>query len=89
MSWYVYIVECSDKSLYTGITTDLERRVAEHNSKIGAKAVRGRLPVSLMYSERLNNRAEASKRETEVKRWSRKQKLGLIAKNSLRQTRGR
>lgn len=78
MSWYVYIVECSDKSLYTGITTDLTRRVQEHNLKTGAKSVRGKLPVKLVYFEERANQVDAAKREREIKSWSRKKKLNLI-----------
>ena len=78
MTWYVYVVECSDKSLYTGMTTDLKRRVQEHNLKIGAKSVRGKLPVKLVYFEERTNQVEAAKREREIKSWSRKKKLDLI-----------
>lgn len=78
--WKVYILECSDKSLYTWITTDLTRRLREHNWEIvwGAKYTRVRQPVELVYSEELENRSEASKRECEIKKLSRVQKLKLI-----------
>ena len=77
--WWVYIVECSDESLYTGITNDRERRIAEHNdSKKGAKYTRNRRPVDLVYSEMLPNRSAASKREYEIKKFSRADKLKLI-----------
>ena len=78
--WFVYIVECSDGSLYTGITTNLERRVTQHNSKKGAKSVMGKLPVKLMYHETAENTVSAAKREREIKSWSRKKKLDLILK---------
>jgi len=77
--WWVYIVACSDESLYTGITIDRERRIAEHNdSKKGAKYTRNRRPVDLVYSEMLPNRSAASKREYEIKKFSRADKLKLI-----------
>ena len=77
--WWVYIVACSDGSLYTGITTDRERRIAEHNdSKKGAKYTRNRRPVDLVYSEMHPDRSTASKREYEVKKLSRAEKLKLI-----------
>ena len=77
--WWVYIVACSDESLYTGITNDRERRIAEHNdSKKGAKYTRNRRPVDLVYSKMLPNRSAASKREYEIKKLSRADKLKLI-----------
>ncbi|MGW8246567.1 MAG: GIY-YIG nuclease family protein [Acidiferrobacterales bacterium] len=78
--WSVYIVRCADDSLYTGITTDLERRLREHNfAKIGAKYTRPRRPVSLVYQEAADSRSQASKREKEIKNLTQKQKLSLIA----------
>ena len=77
--WWIYIVACSDESLYTGITTDRERRIAEHNnSKKGAKYTRNRRPVDLVYSEMHPDRSTASKREYEIKKLSRAEKLKLI-----------
>ncbi len=78
MKWFLYILKCSDNSLYTGITTDIFRRIKEHNSKIGAKSLRGRLPVELVYTEEYSNQKEAAKRERNIKSWSRKYKLKLI-----------
>lgn len=80
MRWYVYIVRCADDSLYTGITKDLERRIQEHNSNniLGAKSLRGKRPVVLMYYEPFATQAEAAKREKSIKRWTRKYKLKLI-----------
>jgi putative endonuclease len=81
MSWTVYILRCADDSLYTGITTDLERRVSEHNGhspKAGARFTRSRQPVTLAYSETALNRSEASKREMAIKSLSREQKLALV-----------
>lgn len=78
MSWHVYILECGDGTLYTGITNDLERRVDEHNAGTGAKCTRARLPVKLVYSERKRNRSYASKRETAIKNLSRDEKISLM-----------
>ena len=77
--WYVYIVECADGSLYTGITTDIKRRILEHNYSFkSAKYTRSRRPVTLVWSKEVNNRSEASIEEARIKRLSRKQKLELI-----------
>jgi putative endonuclease len=81
--YYVYIVECIDKTLYTGIATELERRIEEHNtSSKGAKYTRTRRPVKLAYSEKHKDRSSASKREYEIKKkMSREDKLKLIMEN--------
>lgn len=80
MSYSVYILLCSDKSLYTGITTDIQRRLKEHNlSKKGAKYTKVRRPVSLVYCEEQANRSEATKREYAIKKLSREKKLLLIS----------
>jgi putative endonuclease len=77
--WFVYILECNDHTLYTGITTDLERRVDEHNtSSKGAKYTKTRRPVHMVYFETATNRGFASKRESEIKKMSRQEKLDLI-----------
>ncbi|MFA5276180.1 MAG: GIY-YIG nuclease family protein, partial [Candidatus Omnitrophota bacterium] len=68
--WHIYIVECSDKSYYTGITTDLVKRVDRHNSGNGAKYTRARRPVSLVYSEECISKSEAKRREVEIKSFS-------------------
>jgi len=79
MSYFVYIVECSDSTLYTGITKDIERRLDEHNnSDKGAKYTKVRRPVRLVYSEESEDRSSASKREYEIKKYTRTQKLELI-----------
>jgi len=79
--WYVYILKCADKTLYTGITTDLKRRVAEHNtSPLGAKYTRARRPVKLVYSKKFKNKSLASIEEARIKKLSRKEKLNLIKK---------
>lgn len=75
---YVYIVECSDGSLYTGYTTDVERRVEEHNSGNGAKYTRGRNPVSVVYTESFETKSDAMSREYEIKQLSRSQKEAVI-----------
>lgn len=79
MIYFVYIVECSDKSFYTGITVDLARRVEEHNSSSkGAKYTSARRPVKLLYKEECKDKSEASKREYAIKKLSRAEKLILI-----------
>ena len=78
--WYLYILECSDKSYYTGITKNIEQRVATHNSGKGARYTRTRTPVKLVYQERCGKRAKAMKREIQVKSMHRKQKKALIDK---------
>jgi putative endonuclease len=77
-SWYVYILECSDKSYYTGITTDVKKRLETHNIGKGAKYTRGRGPLVLLYTEKLSNKSEALKREYAIKKLSRNKKTELI-----------
>lgn len=79
MTWFVYIIECKDQTLYTGITTDLVRRLAEHNvsDKLGAKYTRIRRPVLLVHSETCSDRSEACKREIQIKKLTRLQKKRL------------
>ena len=80
--YYLYILKCADKTLYTGITTDLNRRVDEHNNtKLGATYTSSRRPVKLVYSKKFKNRSIASKEEARVKKLKRNKKLELI-KNS-------
>lgn len=77
--WYLYMLRCSDESLYTGITKDVDRRVKEHNSgKIGSKYVRSRLPAVLIYFEGCKSHHEALRRELDIKSWRREKKLELI-----------
>jgi predicted GIY-YIG superfamily endonuclease len=76
--WFVYIVECADGTLYTGITNDLERRVGEHNEGTGARYTRSRRPVVLRYSERQPDRSHASVREHRIKALPRAVKRALI-----------
>ncbi|WP_455202900.1 GIY-YIG nuclease family protein [Kaarinaea lacus] len=80
-NWYVYMVRCSDGSLYTGLATDVQRRIEEHNcsDRLAAKYTRTRRPVHLVYSERCNSRSQAAQREAQLKRLNRMQKQDLIA----------
>jgi len=79
MSHTVYILKCADTSLYTGYTTDIDRRVLEHNSeKIGAKYTKARRPVELVYSEVFSDKGDAMRREIEIKKLSRTEKLKLL-----------
>lgn len=78
MSHYVYVLECADDSLYTGYTTDPERRLEEHNDGAGAKYTRGRTPVELVHVERFESRSAAMSREYAIKRLSRAEKEALV-----------
>ena len=75
---YTYILECSDGTLYTGWTMDINKRVKIHNSGKGAKYTRARIPVTLKYYEEFETKKEAMKREYEIKKFTRKKKLELI-----------
>jgi putative endonuclease len=79
--WYVYILECSDGTLYTGITTDLDKRLKTHNNGKGAKYTKTRLPVVLKASFESEDRSSASKEEYRIKQLTREEKLKLINKN--------
>jgi putative endonuclease len=77
--YYLYILECVDATLYTGITTDLDRRIEEHNtSNRAAKYTRSRRPVRLIYSKRFRTRSKASQEEARIKKFSREQKLRFV-----------
>lgn len=77
--WYVYILECADGTLYTGVTIDTARRLEEHNeSSKGARYTRSRRPVSMKYTEACESRSMATKREAELKQFTRAQKRALI-----------
>ncbi|MCB0193319.1 MAG: GIY-YIG nuclease family protein [Anaerolineae bacterium] len=78
MTVFVYIVECADRTLYTGWTTDLQRRIDTHNAGKGAKYTRSRTPVRLVYSEPHPDRTTAMRREIAIKRMGRAKKLKLI-----------
>lgn len=80
MDWTVYILECADKTLYTGITTDMERRLAEHCKGIGAKYTRGRAPYKIIYTEQYLTKSDASRREAEIKSLKRERKLKLASR---------
>ena len=75
---YTYIVKCSDGSLYTGWTNNLEKRIKDHNAGRGANYTNARRPVVLVYKEEFPTKQEAMKREWEIKRLSRKEKLSMI-----------
>ncbi len=78
MAWYVYILECSDGTLYTGITNDLSRRIAHHNNGNGCKYTRCRTPVKLLYNKEYSRKGEALKQEASIKALTRAKKLELI-----------
>lgn len=80
---YVYILECADKTLYTGWTNHLENRLKVHNSGKGAKYTRCRLPVTLVYSENFPVKEDALRREAAIKKMTRAQKLALIASKQI------
>ena len=91
--WHLYILQCADSTLYTGITTDIVRRLNEHNNSAkGAKYTRARRPVALVYSELCESRSSAASREYEIKKLPKPQKLELIQSaintDSLSQDRG-
>lgn len=78
--YYVYILECRDKTLYTGITIDVERRLAEHNgSKLGAKYTKNRRPVKLVWAKKHKNRSSASKEESRIKKLTKIEKSELVS----------
>tara|TARA_R110000850_G_scaffold44516_2_gene113092 strand:+ start:883 stop:1206 length:324 start_codon:yes stop_codon:yes gene_type:complete len=83
--WYLYIIRCANSHLYTGITTDIARRFAEHQASgpKAAKYLKGKGPLTLVYQESLVDRSEASKREITVKKYTRQQKLLLIEQHAL------
>jgi len=83
MNWTVYIIRCDDDTLYTGVTTDLERRFREHRDlRCGAKYFNGRKPLEVVYSENNHDRSSACKREAAIKKLSREEKLWLIKRAS-------
>lgn len=76
--WYTYLLECSDKTFYTGITTNLQKRLETHNSSKGAKYTRGRTPVKLLCAKEFPNKSEASKEEYRIKKLSKQKKQFLV-----------
>jgi putative endonuclease len=85
MDWQVYIILCTDNSLYTGITNDLKRRLSQHGGKRGAKYFRGRRPLQVVYLETGHTRSTASRREADIKKLGRADKLRLIAQQQFEQ----
>jgi putative endonuclease len=81
--FYVYILRCSDDTLYTGYTNDLKERIKTHNLGKGAKYTRGRIPVKLEYYEEFENKSDALKRESKIKKYKRSKKINLIKKGKL------
>ncbi len=77
--WFVYIIHCTDDSLYTGISTDVEKRYKQHAAQQGAKYFRGRKPKQLVYQESGHDRSSASKRESAIKKLPRSHKIQLIS----------
>lgn len=77
--WYLYMVRCRDGNLYTGIATDVERRLAEHRAEKGAKYLRGRGRLRLVYQQRIGTRGAALKIERQVKKWPKHRKERLVA----------
>lgn len=82
MAWYVYMLRCGDGSLYTGSTTDVTRRLSQHQSGRGAKYTRSRLPVALAYTEEAVDRSSAFRREAAIKKLSRGEKLKLLGSDT-------
>ena len=80
--WFLYILKCNDGSFYTGITNDLQKRLKDHNSAKASKYTRARLPVVFVYTEELESKSQALKREAEIKRLNRIQKEQLVGKNN-------
>lgn len=85
VEYWVYIAECSDGSLYTGMTSDVERRIDQHNAGTGAKYTRARRPVICVYRERCISRSDALKREAQIKKLSRAEKQVLVGTMDQRQ----
>lgn len=84
MKAFAYILECADGTLYTGYTTDMEKRLATHNSGKASKYTRGRLPVKLVYLEECEDKETAMSREWHIKQLSRDEKLKLIEENKVK-----
>lgn len=76
--WSVYVLLCEDKSLYTGISNNLDKRFSEHKSGKGGRYTRSHKPVKLIYQEKLSTHSEALKREAEIKSWSRNKKIKIL-----------
>ncbi len=81
--WFLYILKCRDGSLYTGITTDLEKRIKRHNEGCASKYTRRKRPVKIVHTEIFNTESSARRREAEIKKLSRKNKIELIQKRMI------
>ncbi len=80
--YFVYLIECKDESLYTGITTNVERRFAEHKDGVGGRYTNSKKVVKVVYTEKHPDRSSALKREAQIKSWTRQKKLDLIQKET-------
>jgi putative endonuclease len=80
--YFVYLLKCADKSIYTGITTDVERRFLEHKAGTASHYTAAHRAVKIVHVERFKDRSSASKREAEIKKWSRERKLALISSSA-------
>jgi len=85
--WFVYVVRCADRTLYTGVTTDTDKRIAEHNAGQGARYTRSRRPVELVYVETAADRGAALRRESEIKRLTAAGKRELVAASLIEEDR--
>ena len=85
--WFVYVVRCADGTLYTGTTTDVSRRVAQHNAGTASRYTRSRLPVVLVYHKRVADQSSALKREAAIKKLSRQDKEALVAARPIKRAR--
>ena len=81
--WTLYIIKCSDNSIYTGITTDLQRRISSHSQGTGAKYTKGKGPFEVLYTEQHEDRSGASKQEYQIKKLTHTKKLDFIANKNL------
>ena len=77
-TWHVYIIRCADDTLYTGITKNVDKRIQKHNAGNGAKYTKGRLPVKLVYKQKVGSYSAALKREHQIKSLPRKEKLAML-----------
>lgn len=84
MTYFLYIIKCADNTLYTGITTDVERRFVEHKNGKGANYTRSRKVLKILYTEKHKDRSSALKREIEIKGWNKSKKLELINNGKLK-----
>ena len=81
--FYIYILQCSDNTLYTGYTVDIKKRIIKHNKGKASKYTRARLPVELVYFESFSNKVEAQRREYEIKQFPRNKKILIIRSNNI------